>query len=320
MEKCKQILKKILFLPPLPTVLLALFGYGFVLAVSVFGIDIPVLQYLSYICSAYALIITITGFPHFIAFTKSVRRYINGHPLMKKLQGTSIGGRLFSDVRFRTEISLYQGLFINLLYIGVKMFSGIYYRSVWFISLAVYYMLLAVMRLLLLRRGKRKTGKTPMEIEIQRYRLCGLMLLIMNQALAGIVIFMVHQNKGFDYPGVLIYAMALYSFYSIITAVIKLVKFRKHGSPILSAAKVINLVAAMVSILSLETAMLAQFGGNDDPFFRKAMTGATGGGVCTIVIGMAIFMIWKSTKQMKKLRMNNSQAQYKRFTNKQSVH
>lgn len=307
MEKCKQILKKIFFLPPFLTVLLALSGYGFVLAVAVFKITIPVLQYLSYICSAYALIITITCFPHFIAFTKSVKRYINEHSLMKKLKNTSIGGRFFNDVRFRTEISLYHGLVINLLYIGVKMFSGIYYSSVWFISLAVYYMLLVIMRLLLLRRGKRKTDKTTMEVEIHRYRLCGMMLLIMNQALAGIVIFMVHQNKGFYYPGVLIYAMALYSFYSIITAVIKLVKFRKHGSPVLSAAKVINLVAAMVSILSLETAMVAQFGGDNDPFFRKAMTAATGGGVCTIVIGMAIFMIWKSTKQMKKLRINNSQ-------------
>ena len=307
MERCKQILKKIFFLPPFLTVLLALFGYGFVLAVAVFEIANPVLQYLSYICSAYALIITITGFPHFIAFTKSVKRYINEHSLMKKLRSTKLGNRFLSDVRFRTEVSLYQGLFINLLYIGMKMFSGIYYRSVWFISLAVYYMLLAAMRLLLLRRGKRKTGKPPMEIEIHRYRLCGILLLIMNQALAGIVIFMVHQNKGFIYPGVLIYAMALYAFYSVITAVINLVKFRKHGSPILSAAKVINLVAAMVSILSLETAMLAQFGGNDDPFFRKAMTGATGGGVCTIVIGMAVFMIWKSSKQMKELRINNSQ-------------
>ena len=307
MAQLKQILKRIFFLPPLPTVLIAVFGYAFVLAVAIFEVANPILQYLSYICSAYALIITITGFPYAIALSKSVKRYINEHSLMKKLQSTAVGGRFFTDVRFRTEISLYQGLFINLLYIAMKLFSGIYYRSVWFISLAVYYMLLAVMRLLLLRRGKRKTDKTPMEIEIHRYRLCGMMLLIMNQALAGIVIFMVHQNKGFDYPGVLIYAMACYSFYSIITAVIKLVKFRKHGSPILSAAKAINLVAAMVSILSLETAMLAQFGGNDDPFFRKAMTAATGGGVCTIVIGMAIFMIWKSAKQMKKLRINNSE-------------
>lgn len=299
MEKFIRILKKIFFLPPIPTIFLALFGYGFVIAVFAFDIAIPELQYLSYVCSAYALIITITGFPHFLAFTKSVRQYINGHPLMKKLRGTAIGERFFSDIRFRTEISLYQGLFINFLYIGMKLFSGIYYQSVWFVSLAVYYILLALMRFLLLRRGKKKTDRTTMETELYRYRLCGIMLLIMNQALAGIVIFMVHQNKSFYYPGILVYAMAVYSFYSVITAVINLVKFRKYGSPVLSAAKAINFVAALVSILSLETAMLAQFGNDNDALFRKTMTGATGGGVCTIVIGMAVFMIWKSTKKLK---------------------
>ncbi|MDE6031600.1 MAG: hypothetical protein K2G32_08275, partial [Oscillospiraceae bacterium] len=112
---------------------------------------------------------------------------------------------------------------------------------------------------------------------------------------------------GFDYPGLLIYAMAMYSFYSVITAVINLVKFRKHGSPLLSAAKAVNLVAALVSILSLETAMLAQFGGDNDPLFRKAMTGATGGGVCTIVIAMAAYMIWRAVKNLKKMQFNNSE-------------
>ena len=43
-----------------------------------------------------------------------------------------------------------------------------------------------------------------------------------------------------------------------------------------------------------------KFGGNDDPQFRQVMIGATGGGVCTIVIGMAIHMIWRATKNLKK--------------------
>ena len=143
--------------------------------------------------------------------------------------------------------------------------------------------------------------------DIRRYRLCGIMLLLMNQALMGIVIYMVRNNRGFDYPGLLIYAMATYSFYAVITAVINLVKFRKYESPVLSAAKAINLVAAMVSILSLETAMLAQFGGDDAPEFRQIMTACVGGGVCVIVIGMAAFMIWRSGKLMEKLRINNFQ-------------
>lgn len=302
MKRGKQILKKILFPPPVLTVFLALLGYGFVIAVAAFDVDIPMLQYLSYICSAYALIITITGLPRFTAFIGEMKRRFNEHPLMKKVRSTTLGSRFFSDVRFRTEISLYQGLLVNALYICMKLLSGIYYRSVWFIALSVYYGLLAMMRFLLLRRGKKRAGRAPMEEELHRYRLCGAMLLIMNQALAGIVIFMVHQNKGFEYPGLLIYAMAAYSFYSVIIAAVNIVKFRKHGSPVLSAAKVINLVAAMVSILSLETAMLAQFGGNDGPAFRKLMTGATGGGVCTIVIAMAIFMIWNATGQLRKLR------------------
>ena len=302
MERFKQILKRIFFLPPLPTVLLALFGYAFVLLVAVFHVEIPAIQYLSYVSSAYALIITVTGFPHFTAFIRAVRQYTCEHPLMRKLRSTAFGERFFGDVRFRSGVALYQGFFINLLYIAMKMFSGIYYRSVWFISLAFYYILLAVMRFMLLRSGKKKTGRTTALEELYRYRMCGITLLIMNLALAGIVIFMVQQNRGFDYPGLLIYLMALYSFYSVITAVINLVRFRKHGSPIMSAAKAINLVAAMVSILSLETAMVARFS-SDAEEFRRIMTGATGGGVCVIVLGMAVFMIWKCTKQIKKLHI-----------------
>lgn len=304
MERFKGILRKIFCLPLLPTVVIALFGFGFVLAVAIFKIENPAFRYLSYISSAYALTITITGFPRIIAFTKATKRRVMEGGLVKKIRGTKYGGRFLDDVRFRTELALYGGLFVNFLYIAVKLVSGIYYRSVWFIALAAYYILLAVMRFILLHKGKRVL---TMETELRRYRLCGIMLLVMNQSLAGIVAFMVRQNKGFDYPGLLIYVMAAYSFYMIIVAVINLVKFRKHGSPLLSAAKVINLVAAMVSILSLETAMLAQFGGDDDSLFRKSMTGATGGAVCTIVIGIAIFMIWKSTKRLKKGEFKNEQ-------------
>ena len=301
MKRFKEIIYKIIFLPPLPTLLVAIFGFGFVLAVAVLKIEIPALQYISYIASAYALTVTVTGFPRFISFMRKTKHNAMESSFMKKFRSTSFGKRFFGDVRLRTELSLYWGLLINFLYIGMKLFSGIYYRSVWFISLAVYYILLAVMRFILLH--KNKNSVMNMETELKRYKLCGIMLLIMNQALAGIVIFMVFQNKGFDYPGMLIYAMAAYSFYSVITAVINLVKFRKHGSPLLSAAKVINLVAAMVSILSLETAMLAQFGTDDDMEFRQLMTGLTGGGVILTVMAMAVFMLWKSERQLKRLQI-----------------
>ncbi len=304
MAQFKRILKKLFCLPPLPTVFAALFGYGFVIAVFAFDIQNPILQYSSYPASAYALIVTCTGFPYINTAIARVRRFISEHPLMKKFRSTRVGEKYMTDVRFRAGVSLYQGFFVNLLYIIMKLVSGIVYRSAWFTALAVYYILLAVMRFLLARRLNVQDETA----ELKRYRLCGVMLLFMNQALTGIVVFMVHQNRGFDYPGLLIYGMAAYSFYAVTVAIVNIVKTRRQKSAILSAARAINLVAAMVSILSLETAMLARFGGDDDPMFRRTMTGATGGGVCTIVIGMAVYMIRRANKNLKTLRGRNPQA------------
>ena len=79
--------------------------------------------------------------------------------------------------------------------------------------------------------------------------MCGCMLFVINAALAGITILAVKKNAGFTYPGYLIYVMAMYAFYSVITAVINLVKYRKYGSPVTSAAKVINMSAALFMII-----------------------------------------------------------------------
>lgn len=141
--------------------------------------------------------------------------------------------------------------------------------------------------------------------EWKRYRFCGIVLLFMNQALAAIVVIVVKHNKGFEYAGFLIYAMALYAFYAVITFGINVIKFRKYGRPVMSAAKVINLTAALVSMLSLETAMLAQFGG-DEVIFRQIMTSATGTGVCVTVLGMAVFMIAKSTKVINNINQDET--------------
>ena len=309
MARFKQILKRILFLPPLPTVLIAVPSFALVIFVLVTENE-GALAYVSYMMSAYALVITCTSVPRVNHCVKSVRTDISKHPLVEKLSNTSLGTRFLGDVRFRTEISLYTGFLINLLYIVMKMVSGIYYHSVWFISIAVYYILLVVMRFLLFRRGKTRTAENHLAAELKRYRMCGILLLLMNQALTGIVVFMVHQNKSYDYPGVLIYAMAAYSFYCVIVAGVNVIKFRRHGSPVLSAAKVISLVSAMVSILSLETAMGPRFGDQDDLVFRQVMTAATGGGVCTLVLGIAVYMIVKSSLQLNKIKNTETENNY----------
>lgn len=303
----KKVFLKMFFLPPIPTLLISIPSYGLVIY-ALAGRDVsPAVAYVSYFLSAYALIITITGI---VGIVRLIRRGIKEHPLVRKVMGVPLVSRYIREDLFRAEAALYQGFFINILYAGIKLFSGILYSSVWFVTLAVYYILLAVMRASLLHYVRKaraclkiqtRSGKSKAS-EWRRYRLCGIILLFMNIALAGIVILVVHQNSGFEYPGMLIYVMAMYAFYAAITAVWNVVKFRKYGNPVMSAAKVINLTAALVSMLSLETAMLTQFGAAEDPGFRQVMTAATGAGICVIVLGMAGFMIVYATKQLKRIK------------------
>ncbi len=135
--------------------------------------------------------------------------------------------------------------------------------------------------------------------ELKRYRLVGYILLVLNLALGIVVTLVVQQNRGFEYGGYLIYVMAIYAFYTMISSVINVVKYRRYNSPVLSAAKAVNLTAALVSMLSLETAMISQFGAAEDPMFRLIMTAVTGFAICAFVLGMAVFMIIKATKKIR---------------------
>lgn len=76
-----------------------------------------------------------------------------------------------------------------------------------------YYTPFAVMRFLLLRFIDRVGISNDRFGELRWSRLCGYILLVIDLALSGAVLMILHQNKGYEYHGILIYIMAAYIFY-----------------------------------------------------------------------------------------------------------
>lgn len=289
MKKWRLILNRLLF-PGAAVVLLGIpVSAGLLIYAFGFARENEPIVYVSYVVSFYTLVTVCAQIP------KLARR------ISAMLHRNQYMHRYLTDLPFRTHLSLYLSLGINSLYAVMKLFLGIYYRSVWFGTFGVYYTLLTAMLFLLLQHVNRKAFGEALISEWRRYRLCGAILIPMTIALSGVVILVIQKNEGFQYPGCLIYAVALYAFYAAIAAVVHLGKYRKYQSPVMMAAKAVSLTSALVSVLSLETAMLSQFGDSNDVVFRQVMTGATGAGVCAIIFGMAIFMIVHATKQLKKL-------------------
>lgn len=301
MEHCKRILNKLLF-PGWIVVLISVpIAAALLIYVFLQEADDSPIAYGAYVLSAYSLTIVCAWIAKHAGTA--------GRTIRSAVHRNRLAHRYLTDVSFKTHVSLYFSLGLNLLYAAIKLFYAIRYRSVWFATLAVYYILLAVMRFLLLRHVNRNAfGENPVS-ELKQYRICGAVLALMNIALAGVVILVISKNEGFAYEGYLIYIMAMYAFYNVITAAINVIKYRKFKSPVMSAAKAVKLAAALVSMLSLETAMLAQFRSEEDPeAFRRMMTGCTGGGVCLIVLGMAIYMIVSATLRLKETEKNGGSA------------
>ena len=110
--------------------------------------------------------------------------------------------RYFSDVSFKLHISLYLSLGLNVIYAVMKFTFGLRYHSVWFGTLAVYYFLLAVMRFLLLHHANRKGFGTDRIGELQSYRLCGMILMVMNISLTGVVVLGFARTRDFSTPAI----------------------------------------------------------------------------------------------------------------------
>ncbi len=251
---------------------------------------------ISYALAAYTLTVWCARIPYLIKYFKVFK---NKNRYARRWQ---------DDTRLRVNVSLYGTLIYNTAYALLQLGMGFWHHTFWFYSLAGYYISLAVMRFFLLRHTSRhKPGEKIME-ELKKYRACGIVFLVMNLALALIIFFMVYWNRTFNHHEITTIALAAYTFTSLTRAIINTVKYRKHNSPVYSAAKAISLAAACVSMLTLESTMLTTFGdGTMSLAERRILLGASGGVISAFIITMAVYMIIQANKRIKLLKAEEEQ-------------
>ena len=293
MERAKMFFQKLLH--PSKWVLIFVPPLSFAALIFIFATQTTrnASAYMIYCMSAYSLTICLAALPQLI---KKMKTTIMTSRIMRKVGSSKITERYLNDLAFRGSVSIYQGVAVNFFYVVFRIATGIRYASIWFISMAVYYLVLGGLRVYLIFCYRRRNPK----LERRCYHTTAWLLFLLNIPMGGMIVLMVRTNSGFSYPGYIIYLSALYTFYTMMTSTLKLAKFRKLGSPILSAAKVLNFIAAMMSILGLQTAMISRFSENGESY-RKMMNAITGGFVYSIVILIAVIMLLHNIKIRKKV-------------------
>ena len=220
-----------------------------------------------------------------------------------------IANTLITDNRLRTVLAAVPGMGLNLIYAVLNGVIGAAGRSAWYSFLAVYYLLLCIMRFLAVSYARQVYAKKEEtgDLEKRKYKVyqnCGAMLAVMSIALAGAVLMLVLGEDGKAYPGLMIYTAATYTFYKLTLSIVNLLKARKQKSLLLTTLRNISCSDALISLLSLQTALFAAFG-QDAGEFVPIMNGITGGAVCLLVLSLGLYMMGDGKNKMARREKEN---------------
>lgn len=220
--------------------------------------------------------------------------------LLLTIKKTSYGARFLEDYTFRTILTTLPIFLINVVYTVYNGVIGVMNQSAWFITMAVYYSLLGIMRYFAVNT-ERKTSRmeNPKLIrkrELSVIRTDGILLLLLNLALSGVVLLTIAKGTAKTHSEIMVISIAAYTFYKITMAVINMVKVRKMQSPILITIRNIGVADALVSMLTLQTTMLASFQGTSS-IDANRMNGITGLAVCILIALLGVSMIYYASKR-----------------------
>ena len=147
----KNVFKRLLFPHPAVVIVLALvsvagLAYSFIRLQPTDAVSI-----ISYVVSFYSLTLICVRIPELIemlqCFKQENRYYL----------------RYSTDIRLKMNIHLYGGLVFNAAYAVFQLVLGLWHASVWFYAMALYYLLLAGMRFLLVQHTRSYANHGRME-------------------------------------------------------------------------------------------------------------------------------------------------------------
>lgn len=252
------------------------------LFIFITGRSHTILAYMLYPIGFYTLIITT------ISIIEYVKRWLKKFPIVIKYQ---------TDIQLKMKIKLFTSMIINISYAMMKLIIGYLYLSIWEIHIGIYYLIICIIRFFLFYHVKYMKFGKDLVSEYKKSIICGYGLLLLTFIFSGMVFLMVYRNYTYSYPGYLIYVAALYTFYNVISGIINIIKYYKYHSPLLNTSNDIYFICALVSLLSLQTAMLHTFN-NEGGRMIQLSNGITGLVVCMIILMISLYMIIHSKKKL----------------------
>lgn len=262
---------------------------------AVFDLGLSIFAYIIYGLSAIALTYMIYTIVYFSPkIKKRVIAFANKYEFTNNL---------LKNFGFRTLVFAGFSFAFNCIYaISLGVFA-IYAHSIWYGSLAAYYIFLSFLRggvILSNLKTKHKKGQEEYATKrIATYKNCGIVLILMTIVFSISILQIIIADGGFRHAGLMIYVFSAYTFYKITLSIINIIKASKKDEFLVQSIRNINFSDALISILALQTAMFTEFGSDFNHSTFNALTGSI---VCILIIALGIYMIVKAKTKLKQIK------------------
>lgn len=191
---------------------------------------------------------------------------------------------------------------ISNFFIGIiKFIFSLTIPSLWFFINAGFSLVLAICRLLTIKKynkiKKIKDKKIIIREEYKSYLQNGVMLILLGIMYFFVSSYMYYKGTNTNMHEYITYLVALIAFTSIGTAIYGMIKYKRNQEPIIKGIKITNFANALTSIVLTQVVLLDTYANGYD----STLNGYTGMGVSLIIIGLGLYMIISIRKDNKVL-------------------
>ena len=205
--------------------------------------------------------------------------------------------RIKTDIHFRVKTLLRGSIVVNAIYSVFLFVLSPIYSSKWFFAISIYYGLLFISRIVIFYQIN---PKRQLRSKILTMRACGYFLLLINLAVSTMMFILIHASNNIKYHEIIVISLATYVFWSVGIAIASSIKEIKKNNHVYSCVKLISLISASVSLVTLTNTMLITFGENNVQL-RNIIMPILCAVVAVFIIICAIFMIKKANFDLRVL-------------------
>lgn len=204
--------------------------------------------------------------------------------------------KLLSDYDYRGFVSSSFSFLLTCIFFIYNLLLGFLYGSIWNVSISVYYFMIVFIRALILFSERKWHKNPPIEIRKKRnflFKVICYTLILLDMGLIVPISLMVLSIRTVNFGIIPTITVATYTTYKIIIAIFNYKKTQKKSNLSLHSLKIVNLMDALVSVLTLQNTMVSTFSNAKS---MMTLTAYTSAGLLVIMIFLTVLQLRKSRK------------------------